>query len=112
MRFDPAQRRTSITYLTSLTQRCAREQRVYLRVPFAEKQDAKRLGCCWDPAHKLWFVDPTGHEALALWQRAGNPYPILHFIPPSPRRGLSRAIPAGLRMDRFGIVLTDADLSA
>lgn len=112
MRFDPAQRRTPVTYLTSLTMRCAREQRVYLHVRFEEKQDAKRLGCCWDKAHKLWFCDPHCHEAIAFWSKADNPYPLPHFTPPQPRGHVSRAFPAGLHMDRFGTVLTDADLSA
>jgi hypothetical protein len=28
----------------------------YLNVPFAEKDDAKRLGARWDPNAKLWYV--------------------------------------------------------
>ncbi|MGH3569617.1 MAG: DUF5710 domain-containing protein [Pseudonocardia sp.] len=30
-------------------------QRLYLDVPFAEKDDAKALGARWDPAEKRWF---------------------------------------------------------
>lgn len=109
---DPAKRRTPVTYRTVVTMRCREYQRVYLRVPFFEKQDAKRLGCCWDPRHKLWFCDSTCHEAIALWPKTANPYPIPNFIPAQPAHRPSRAVPEGLSIDRFGNVLTRADLSA
>lgn len=105
-------RRTPINYKTVLTMRCAREQRVYLHVDFFDKQEAKALGCCWDAAHKRWFADPTCHEALERFPKTDNPYPIIHFAPPQPAQRLSRALPEGLSMDRFGNVLTDADRSA
>lgn len=28
-----------------------------LKVPFAEKDEAKRLGARWDPARKVWYVE-------------------------------------------------------
>ena len=31
--------------------------RTNLRVPFAEKDDAKRLGAKWDPARKVWYIE-------------------------------------------------------
>lgn len=31
--------------------------RTNLQVPFAEKDDAKRLGARWDPARKVWYVE-------------------------------------------------------
>lgn len=31
--------------------------KLYLNVPFAEKEEAKRLGARWDPELKLWFVE-------------------------------------------------------
>lgn len=49
--------------------------RTNLKVPFAEKDEAKKLGARWDAARKLWYVDgvddlspfrrwaPTPHEA-------------------------------------------------
>lgn len=49
--------------------------RMNLKVPFAEKDEAKKLGARWDPARKLWYIDdkadvaafhkwaPTPHEA-------------------------------------------------
>ncbi|MEJ0062748.1 MAG: DUF5710 domain-containing protein [Alphaproteobacteria bacterium] len=36
--------------------------RVDLDVPFAEKDQAKKLGAKWDAIHKVWFV-PDGTEA-------------------------------------------------
>jgi hypothetical protein len=49
--------------------------RVNLKVPFAEKDEAKKLGARWDAARKIWYLDnqadmtpfarwsPTSHEA-------------------------------------------------
>lgn len=49
--------------------------RTNLKVPFAEKDEAKKLGARWDAARKLWYVDgiadlspfarwaPTPHDA-------------------------------------------------
>ena len=34
-----------------------RQMRMNLKVPFAEKDQAKKLGARWDPAHKVWYVD-------------------------------------------------------
>ena len=28
-----------------------------LRVPYAEKDEAKRLGARWDPARKVWYIE-------------------------------------------------------
>jgi hypothetical protein len=42
--------------------------RVYLGVPYAEKDEAKRLGARWDPAMHAWYV-PAGvsPSAFARW---------------------------------------------
>jgi hypothetical protein len=38
----------------------------FLKVPYAEKEEAKRLGARWDPGQKKWYipsgVDPAGFE--------------------------------------------------
>lgn len=51
--------------------------RTNLKVPFAEKDAAKKLGARWDAARKLWYVDgitdmapfskwaPTPHDGAA-----------------------------------------------
>jgi len=31
--------------------------RTNLKVPFAEKEEAKKLGARWDAARKIWYVD-------------------------------------------------------
>mmetsp|Transcript_424 Transcript_424/g.800 ORF Transcript_424/g.800 Transcript_424/m.800 type:complete len:518 (+) Transcript_424:47-1600(+) len=44
--------------------------RTYLEVPFAQKDEAKRLGAKWDPQCKKWFA-PSEHAlpALSKWLR-------------------------------------------
>ncbi|HLS16850.1 MAG TPA: ATP-dependent helicase [Paenalcaligenes sp.] len=43
-------------------------QRVYLQVPFAEKDEAKALGAYWDPKARLWYI-PARVPAGPLLQR-------------------------------------------
>ncbi|MEC5399932.1 DUF5710 domain-containing protein [Uliginosibacterium sp. H1] len=39
-----------------------------LKVPFAEKDDAKKLGARWDAAKKLWYVvDKADMAPFAKW---------------------------------------------
>jgi hypothetical protein len=33
--------------------------RIYLNVPYDEKEEAKKLGARWDQATKKWYVPPT-----------------------------------------------------
>ncbi len=39
--------------------------RIDLRVPFSEKEDARRLGARWDPRQKVWYV-PAGVDVAPL----------------------------------------------
>lgn len=42
--------------------------RTDLRVPFAEKDEAKRLGARWDPARKVWYIqDKEDTSPFARW---------------------------------------------
>lgn len=41
--------------------------RMNLKVPFAEKDEAKKLGARWDAARKLWYVD--NDEKIAVFAR-------------------------------------------
>lgn len=42
--------------------------RLNLKVPFAEKDQAKKLGARWDPARKLWYIEgKTDVAAFARW---------------------------------------------
>lgn len=64
--------------------------RVNLKVPFAEKDEAKKLGARWDAARKLWYIEnktdlapflkwsPAPHDASAappLSQKGGSARP-------------------------------------
>lgn len=46
---------------------------VYLKVPYPQKDEAKRLGARWDRGRKSWYVDPrtTPIDAFTQW-RDGN----------------------------------------
>ncbi len=56
--------------------------RMNLKVPYAEKDQAKQLGARWDPARKIWYVDgkedlsdfsawsPTPHDGTAASPQA------------------------------------------
>lgn len=42
--------------------------RMNLKVPFAEKDEAKKLGARWDAARKVWYVEDDAKLALfAKW---------------------------------------------
>ena len=42
--------------------------RVNLKVPFAEKDEAKKLGARWDAARKIWYVENKPNMApFARW---------------------------------------------
>jgi len=41
--------------------------RLNLKVPFAEKDDAKKLGARWDAGRKIWYVE--GKEDVAPFSR-------------------------------------------
>jgi hypothetical protein len=44
------------------------ENRLYLNVPIAEKDDVKALGGRWDPEKKLWFISPDEYKgSLTKW---------------------------------------------
>lgn len=49
------------------------DQKVYLNVPFAEKDAAKSLGARWDPANKKWYVAAGKDLSLfAKWQASAT----------------------------------------
>jgi antirestriction protein ArdC/phage/plasmid primase-like uncharacterized protein len=66
---------------TSLEQ--AQQPRVYVAVPFAEKDQAKALGARWDRQEQSWYV-PPGVEAaplLARWPQREDPAPQTQAAP-------------------------------
>ena len=40
------------------------EMRMNLKVPFAEKEEAKKLGARWDAARKIWYVGNNADLSL------------------------------------------------
>ena len=49
-------------------------EKIYLNVPYSEKDDAKRLGARWDSVQKRWyFTDRTQSVALSKWIPKENP---------------------------------------
>ncbi|MGE5469221.1 MAG: DUF5710 domain-containing protein [Bacteroidota bacterium] len=59
--------------------------RLNLKVPFAEKDAAKKLGARWDATRKIWYVDKVADMApFAKWL-------------PIPDEGSAAAVPAELR---------------
>ncbi|MBQ0867447.1 DUF5710 domain-containing protein [Streptomyces sp. RK75] len=51
--------------------------RVWLDVPFAEKDEAKALGARWDPAAKRWFAPRAGLPGLDRWVALPDLPPLL-----------------------------------
>jgi hypothetical protein len=64
--------------------------RVNLRVPFRDKDEAKRLGARWDPSARVWFVPQELEPArFARWlptDEAPNVRSATYFIASSTRR--------------------------
>lgn len=66
--------------------------RIYLGVPFADKDAAKQLGARWDPHKRLWYVTDPASSAVARWPQATVPLPDLF-------PGEDRAFGSGLFVD-------------
>ena len=63
--------------------------RVNLKVPFAEKDEAKKLGARWDAARKIWFVDNQGDLApFSRW--SPTPHDASSVTPSSPKGSAAR----------------------
>ena len=60
--------------MASLTPRSfATAMRMNLKVPFAEKDEAKKLGARWDAARKIWYVVGDGDMgAFARWSPSAH----------------------------------------
>ena len=56
--------------------------RVYLSIPFADKDDAKELGCRWDASRKKWYCIDSDYgksnvsECIQIWDNP-EPYKII-----------------------------------
>jgi len=57
--------------------------RVYLSIPFSEKDDAKELGCRWDASRKKWYCIDSDYgksnvtKCVQLWADPA-PYKIIN----------------------------------
>lgn len=61
--------------------------RMNLRVPFAEKDQAKQLGARWDPALKVWYVAADADPApFAKWSPTPHGAAAVPAAPPPGRR--------------------------
>ena len=50
--------------------------RLNLKVSFAEKDEAKKLGARWDAAQKIWYVEGKADMApFAKWSPTAQPSP-------------------------------------
>ena len=71
--------------------------RTNLKVPFAEKDEAKRLGARWDPAKKLWYVQSAPNlAAFERWLPAPSEAGAVPAAP-APVRTMAAAVKAGER---------------
>lgn len=66
-------------------------RRIWLDVPFAEKDEAKAAGARWDPAEKRWYAPRPGMDALARWAAAPE---VPDLLP-----GEDRSLGSGLFVD-------------
>jgi hypothetical protein len=66
-------------------------ERIWLDVPFAEKDSAKQAGARWDPAARRWYAPHPGIAAIDRWAAAPD---IPDLLP-----GEDRSLGAGLFVD-------------
>ena len=66
-------------------------ERVWLAVPFSEKDAARAAGARWDPAAQRWYALRPGVEALGRWTAAA---PVPDLLP-----GEDRSLGTGLVVD-------------
>jgi putative DNA primase/helicase len=58
-------------------------ERVYLDVPYTEKEEAKALGAKWDRGEKSWFASPAAEpELLERWAKNRSDVPLQHAQDP------------------------------
>lgn len=69
-----------------------------LKVPFAEKDQAKKLGARWDGVRKLWYIEGSLDSALfSRWQPTPHD-PALAATAPAPRRSAASKVTAEARL--------------
>src|SRR5262249_7066347 len=54
---------------TAVKEQIPRGERIYLAVPYEERDQAKAIGAKWDAVKKAWYVGPgVEPEKIAKWQ--------------------------------------------
>lgn len=98
--------------------------RIYLQVPFEEKEEAKALGARWDPARKKWYAASTGDFArLTKWPvvREDAPPPARPpqldkvptlFLPAEERKRLASRDTGGLSLYTDGSCLGNTNVAS
>lgn len=67
--------------------------RTYLKVPFAEKDDAKAHGARWDPARKSWYVEGEELSPFQRWLPTGQGDAAAPAASRTPRTGPAQLAP-------------------
>lgn len=75
------------------------DSKIYLNVPFAQKDEAKALGARWDAVQKKWFV-PAGKDIalFAKWQaESGAVEPLRSTTPSANINSSPKKVVAGVK---------------
>ena len=59
------------------------QSKIYLNVPYAQKDAAKALGARWDPTHKKWYVPGNINVSLFDAWRSDIVDPVESIVTPS-----------------------------
>lgn len=79
--------------------------RKYLCVPYAEKNQAKKLGAWWDAAAKQWYApSQTVWNRCAKWQPQTPKAEVVY--PPKPATKAVETAPPVQSMDDYGTIRT------
>ncbi|MCL2029797.1 MAG: zincin-like metallopeptidase domain-containing protein [Deltaproteobacteria bacterium] len=84
----PAPAQAAVAQAAALAPAGPAAERVWLKVPYAEKNKAKAAGAKWDGTAKLWFVPAgTNPEPLARWRPAQDLQPAFITLGPAEELG-------------------------
>ncbi len=67
--------------------RPAFKDRTYLRVPFTEKDEARKRGAHWDPMRKFWYYETAVNDHQLFWR-----WPVVLVNESPPNTGYACAV--------------------
>jgi len=71
--------------------------RLNLKVSFAEKDEAKKLGARWDAAQKIWYVEgKTDMAPFAKWSPTPQASPAADAVPATSAPARKQVVPGKL----------------